>query len=90
MLKASSEKSRQMLVQLDGLKQSVRRMAEESTPSKETIDSLIDKIVVRGDSTKKAINLEITLKVIAVTQAFQILRNRKQNDVSCSCCNQRS
>lgn len=89
MLKASSEKSRQMLVQLDGLKQSVRRMAEESTPSKETIDSLIDKIVVRGDSTKKAINLEITLKVIAVTQAFQILRNRKQNDVSCSCCNQR-
>lgn len=90
MLKASSEKSRQMLVQLDGLKQSVRRMAEESTPSKETIDSLIDKIVVRGDSTKKAINLEITLKVIAVTQAFQILRNRKQNDVSCSCCNQRT
>lgn len=90
MLKASSEKSRQMLVQLDGLKQSVRRMAEESTPSKETIDSLIDKIVVRGDSTKKAINLGITLKVIAVTQAFQILRNRKQNDVSCSCCNQRS
>ena len=90
MLKASSEKSRQMLVQLDGLKQSVRLMAEESTPSKETIDSLIDKIVVRGDSTKKAINLEITLKVIAVTQAFQILRNRKQNDVSCSCCNQRS
>lgn len=90
MLKASSEKSRQMLVQLDGLKQSVKRMAEEGTPSKETIDSLIDKIVVRGDSTKKAINLEITLKVIAVTQAFQILRNRKQNDVSCSCCNQRS
>lgn len=90
MLKASSEKSRQMLVQLDGLKQSVKRMAEESTPSKETIDSLIDKIVVRGDSTKKAINLEITLKVIAVTQAFQILRNRKQNDVSCICCNQRS
>ena len=90
MLKASSEKSRQMLVQLDGLKQSVKRMAEEGTPSKETIDSLIDKIVVRGDSTKKAINLEITLKVIAVTQAFQILRNRKQNDVSCSCCNQRN
>ena len=90
MLKASSEKSRQMLEQLDELKQSVSRMAEESIPSKETIDNLMDKIVVRGDSTKKEINLEITLKVIAVTRTFQVLRNRKQEDVSCICCNQRS
>lgn len=88
-LNASSEKSRQMLEQLDELKQSVSRMAKESTPSKETIDSLADKIVVRGDSTKKEINLEINLKVIAVTRTFQILRNRKQEDVSCICCNQR-
>lgn len=90
MLKASSEKSRQMLEQLDELKQSVSRMAEESIPSKETIDNLMDKIVVRGDSTKKEINLEITLKVIAVTRTFQVLRNRKQEDVSCICCNQRT
>lgn len=89
-LNVSSDKSRQMLEQLDELKQSVSRMAEESTPSKETIDSLVDKIVVRGDSTKKEINLEITLKVIAVTRTFQVLRNRKQQDASCICCNQRS
>ena len=89
-LNVSSDKSRQMLEQLDELKQSVSRMAKESTPSKETIDSLVDKIVVRGDSTKKAINLDITLKVVAVTRTFQILRNRKQEDASCICCNQRS
>lgn len=89
-LNVSSDKSRQMLEQLDELKQSVSRMAKESTPSKETIDSLVDKIVVRGDSTKKAINLDITLKVVAVTRTFQILRNRKQEDVSCILCNQRT
>lgn len=89
-LNVSSDKSRQMLEQLDELKQSVSRMAKESTPSKETIDSLVDKIVVRGDSTKKAINLDITLKVVAVTRTFQILRNRKQEDASCICCNQRT
>lgn len=89
-LNVSSDKSRQMLEQLDELKQSVSRMAKESTPSKETIDSLVDKIVVRGDSTKKAINLDITLKVVAVTRTFEILRNRKQEDVSCICCNQRT
>ena len=89
-LNVSFDKSRQMLEQLDELKQSVSRMAEESIPSKETIDNLVDRIVVRGDSTKKEINLEITLKVIAVTRTFQVLRNCKQEDVSCICCNQRT
>ena len=89
-LSASSTKSQQLLEQLDELKHSVSRMVDESIPSKETIDSLIDKIVVLGDSTKKAIHLEITLKFVSVTQTFQIVRNRKQKDASCICCNQRS
>ena len=88
-LSASSTKSQQLLEQLDELKHSVSRMVDESIPSKETIDSLIDKIVVLGDSTKKAIYLEITLKFVSVTQTFQIVRNRKQKDASCICCNQR-
>lgn len=88
-LNASSAKSRQMLEQLDELKQSVSRMAEESTPSKETIDSLIDKIVVLGDSTKKEIHLDIVLKFVAVSQTFHILRdNAKEKGASCICCNQ--
>ena len=89
-LSASSTKSQQLLEQLDELKHSVSRMVDESIPSKETIDSLIDKIVVLGDSTKKAIHLEITLKFVSATQTFQIVRNRKQKDASCICCNQRS
>lgn len=89
-LSASSTKSQQLLEQLDELKHSVSRMIDESIPSKETIDSLIDKIVVLGDSTKKAIHLEITLKFVSVTQTFQIVRNRKQKDASCICCNQRT
>lgn len=88
-LSASSTKSQQLLEQLDELKHSVSRMVDESIPSKETIDSLIDKIVVLGDSTKKAIHLEITLKFVSATQTFQIVRNRKQKDASCICCNQR-
>jgi len=87
-LNASSEKSQQMLEQLDELKQSVSRMAEESTPSKETIDSLIDKIVVRGDSTKKEIHLDIVLKFIAVSKTFHIFRDSNKGKDSCICCNQ--
>lgn len=89
-LNASSAKSQQMLEQLDELKQSVSRMAEESTPSKETIDSLVDKIVVLGDSTKKEIHLDIVLKFVAVSQTFRIFRgDSKKKGSSCICCNQR-
>ena len=86
-LNASSAKSQQMLVQLDELKHSVSRMAEESTPSKETIDSLIDKIIVLGDSTKKNIHLDIVLKFVSVTQTFHIFRDTTKKNDSCICCN---
>lgn len=88
-LQTSAETSKAMLAEFDTLRKTIAATAWEVSPSKETIDTLIDKIFVQAASTKSDIHIDIVLRFIPLTRTFRILRDHSlpKDDVSCNCCN---
>lgn len=91
-LRNTADTTKDILAELDNLKAAITATAQEIHPSKETIDTLIDKILVRADSTKNHINLDIILRVTGLTQTFTVIRGPKKracndgDENSCICC----
>lgn len=88
-LRNSAGATRKMLSDLDNLWETVKAAAKEVKPSKETVNAVVDKIIVKNTSTKTRIDLEIHFKVLPQIQNYTIRRDRKKpDDVSCKLCNQ--
>lgn len=68
------------------LKDRLKELAVQTVPSKETIDSIIEKIVVKKESDKKNVRLDIILRGVEKPYLFSINRG-KNRDFSCVCCN---
>ncbi|MCI2047409.1 MAG: recombinase family protein [Faecalibacterium sp.] len=91
-LQSSADTSKAMLAELDGLRETIAATAQEVVPSKETIDTLVEKIIVHADSTKTKIHIDIMLRFLPLTRTFSILRGQdfSKDDASCNCCNKYS
>lgn len=84
-LEKSDETTQTLLMQLDDLRKTIVETTKEVEPSKETIECLIEKIVVRPESTKRDIIIDITLKTTKISESFIISRQGSQNTYSCHC-----
>lgn len=91
-IQSSAETSKAMMTELDDLRKTVEATAQQATPSKETIDTLIEKIFVRKESTKTNIHIDIVLRFVPLTRTFNILRGKDvpHDNFSCNCCNKHS
>lgn len=69
--------TQQFAKNLNLLKENIVAVLEEGVPSKETIDTLVDKIVVCPDSTKTEIHIEVHLKLIPTVNHYIISRGKK-------------
>ena len=84
----------QMTASLDSLRKSVAEAVNASSLDIATIRSLIEKIVVHGESTRKNIYLDVILRASELAPSFHIIRSRSNKNgtdngfVFCSLCNQ--
>lgn len=82
------DKREQLRGQLADLKAHIAQMAKETVPSKETIETIVDRIHVCKESTKKEIHIDVRLKLVNVNQKYHINRTKAGTEISsCICCN---
>lgn len=87
-LQEAQSKTEQLRGQLADLKSHIAQMADEAIPSKETIETIVDKIHVCKESAKQEIYIDVQLKLVNVNQKYHINRTKAGAKISsCICCN---